>query len=61
MSGLHERLGALTVQRVETFDQGPAEITLDTAVQGPAVIRVNVDRTAPYKIHGLQIQVGGAD
>jgi CubicO group peptidase (beta-lactamase class C family) len=60
MSGLHERLGALTVQRVDTFDQGPAEITLDTAVQGPAVIRVNVDRTAPYKIHGLQIQVGGS-
>jgi CubicO group peptidase (beta-lactamase class C family) len=61
LSGMRERLGALTVQRIETFDQGPAEITVNTAVQGPAVIRVNVDRVPPYRIHGLQIQVGGAD
>jgi CubicO group peptidase (beta-lactamase class C family) len=61
ISGLRERLGALSVQRIETFDQGPAEITLETAVQGPAVIRVEVDRTAPYRIHRLQIQVGGSN
>jgi hypothetical protein len=61
LSGLRERLGALTVQRIETFDHGPAEITLNTAVQGPAVLRVNVDGAAPYRIHSLQIQVGGSD
>jgi CubicO group peptidase (beta-lactamase class C family) len=61
LSGMRERLGALTVQRIETFDQGPAEISLDTAVQGAAVMRVNVDREAPYRIHGLQIQVGGSE
>jgi CubicO group peptidase (beta-lactamase class C family) len=61
ISGLRGRLGALTVQRIETFDQGSAEITLETAVQGPAVIRVEVDRAAPYRIHRLQIQVSGSD
>jgi hypothetical protein len=30
-----------------------------TAVQGSAVLKVNVDRAAPYRIHGLQILVGG--
>jgi hypothetical protein len=59
IGGLHERLGALTVKRIETFEQGPAEITLQSAVQGSSVLKVNVDRAAPYKIHGLQILVGG--
>jgi hypothetical protein len=61
LSGLRERLGALTVQRIETFDQGPAEITLNTAARGPAVLRVNVDGAAPYRIHSLKIQVGGSN
>jgi hypothetical protein len=61
MRAMRERLGELRVTRIETFDQGPAEVTLDTAVQGPAVLRVNVDRAAPFKIHGLQILVGGSN
>ncbi len=61
ISGLHDRLGLLTIERTEVFDDGPAEISLTSAVQGRAVLRVVIDRAAPYKIHGLQIQVGGGD
>jgi hypothetical protein len=59
IGGLHERLGVLTVKKIETFEQGPAEITLESVVQGSAVLKVNVDRAAPYSIHGLQILVEG--
>ena len=59
IGGMHDRLGALTVEGIETFDDGHAEITLTSAMQGRAVVRVTVDRTAPYVIHGLQVQVGG--
>jgi CubicO group peptidase (beta-lactamase class C family) len=61
MSGVRERLGTLTVERIDTFDQGPAELTLDSAVHGAAVMRVIIDREAPYRIHGLQIQIGGSN
>jgi hypothetical protein len=58
-SGTHDRLGALTIEGMDVFPDGPAEISLKSAVQGRAMLRVLIDRTAPYKIHSMQIQLGG--
>ena len=59
ISGLHENLGDITIEKIETFDQGPVEMRLKSAVQGNALLKVNVNRAEPYRIQGLQIMVGG--
>ena len=59
IGGMHDRLGTLTVEGIRVFDDGPAEVTLRSATQGRTVFRVTVDGGAPYRIHGLQVQVGG--
>jgi CubicO group peptidase (beta-lactamase class C family) len=58
-TGAHDNLGLLTIVRLESFDDGSVEVTLNTAAQGLAVMRVNVDSSAPYLIHGIQIRIGG--
>ncbi len=59
IGGIHERLGVLTIDRIESFDTGPVEVTLTSALQGGALLRVNIDAAAPYLIRSLQMEVGG--
>jgi hypothetical protein len=59
ISGLHENLGDITIEKIVTFDQGPVEMRLKSAVQGNALLKVNINRAEPYRIQGLQILLGG--
>ncbi|MEP7000797.1 MAG: hypothetical protein ABI969_09985, partial [bacterium] len=59
IGGIHESLGDITIERIEMFDDGPFEMTLKSAQQGVTVVSVMADRTAPYRIHGLRIRIGG--
>jgi CubicO group peptidase (beta-lactamase class C family) len=59
LRGLHEELGAVTVRGVEVFDDGSVEAAITTAVQGAAVLRVDVDGATPPRIRRLQLMVGG--
>ena len=59
MVGMRERLGALTIIGVETFDDGPAEVRLRSAQEDGVLLRVAIERVAPYRIRGLQVQLGG--
>jgi CubicO group peptidase (beta-lactamase class C family) len=59
IGGIHENLGDLSIDRIEMFDDGPFEMTLKSAIQGVVVVRVMADRTEPYRIHGLQLRIGG--
>ena len=56
---LHEMLGEITLKGVETFPTGPAEAILDSRTEGAALLRVEIDAASPYRIHALQIRVGG--
>ena len=56
---VHENLGDLAVESIEMFDEGPVEMRLKASMQGLVVVRVEVDRAAPFLIHGLQVRIGG--
>jgi hypothetical protein len=59
ISRLHEALGNITLKSIETFADGSVEAQLDSATEGVTVLRLNIDATSPYRIHGLQVRVGG--
>ena len=58
-STLHETLGALSIDRIEAFDDGTVELTLSSQLQGVVMMRVNADAMMPWHIHGIQVRVGG--
>jgi hypothetical protein len=58
-STLHETIGALSIDRIEAFDDGSVELTLTSQLQGLVVMRVNADTQMPWRIHGIQVRVGG--
>ena len=59
IGGMHETLGRLVIEAIETFDDGAVEMRLVSAVQGVVVVRVIADPTGPFRIRGLQFRVGG--
>ncbi len=59
ISGMRERLGVLHILGIETFVDGPVEVRLRSTLQEGVLLRVAMDRVAPYTIHGVQVQVGG--
>lgn len=58
-SNVHETLGAITVVRIEHFDQESVEVTMNSALQGQVQLRVFVDQEMPVRIHAVQLRVGG--
>ena len=56
---MHENLGGISIERLEMFDDGPFEMTLKSAQQGIVLVRVMADRAEPYRIHGMQVRLGG--
>ena len=56
---MHENLGDITIEKIQTFDQGPAEMTLKSSVQGAAMLKVTMTSSEPYRIQGMQIIIGG--
>ena len=59
LGNMHDNLGALRVERIEAFDDGPFELTLMSSVEGVVNVRVMADHAEPYRIHGLQFRIGG--
>ena len=59
ISRMHENLGDITIEKIETFDQGPVEVKLKSSVQGAALLKVTMSRAEPYRIQGMQITIGG--
>ena len=56
---MHENLGDITIEKIQTFDQGPVEMKLRSSVQGAATLKVMMTSGEPYRIQGMQILVGG--
>ena len=56
---MHENLGGISIERLEMFDDGPFDMTLKSAQQGIVLVRVMADRAEPYRIHGMQVRLGG--
>ncbi|MEO8334601.1 MAG: serine hydrolase domain-containing protein [bacterium] len=59
ISRVHENLGDISIEKIESFDDGPVEIRLKSSVQGNGVLKVIVGRAEPYRIQGLQLMIGG--
>jgi CubicO group peptidase (beta-lactamase class C family) len=55
---LHERLGAISVEKMEEFRDGPMEVSIRSAVEGPAVLRVQLAPGTPPRIRAIQVMVG---
>ena len=55
ISRLHESLGDITIEKIETFDQGPVEMKLKSSVQGAGAVE---DHDEP---HGAVPHSGTAD
>jgi CubicO group peptidase (beta-lactamase class C family) len=56
---MHETLGEITIEKIETFGQGPVEMKLRSAAQGAGTLKIMMSRAEPYRIEGLQILIGG--
>lgn len=56
---LHENLGAITIEKIETFDEGPVAMRLKSSVQGVGILTIMMSRSEPYRIQSLQILFGG--
>ena len=59
MLGMHRNLGELKVSGVDQIEPGTVEISIVTANEGPATMKVLLDNSSPPKIKGIQMMVGG--
>ena len=55
---MHENLGTLTLQEIEVFADGPADVRVKSSVQGAAVLKVTLSGTPP-RIASMQVLLGG--
>jgi hypothetical protein len=56
---MHENLGEITIEKIETFVEGPVEMRFRSAVQGIGTLKIVMNAVEPYRILGLQILIGG--
>jgi CubicO group peptidase (beta-lactamase class C family) len=59
IGSLRDRLGTITIERVESFGEGPIEVGIRSSNDGAGVLRVDVTTGGPVKIRGLQVMMGG--
>lgn len=59
LAGLHQNLGALTVSAFNQLDDGSVEISVMSAQDGRATLKVAVEPGPPIKLKSLQVMVGG--
>ncbi|MEO8576906.1 MAG: serine hydrolase [Gemmatimonadales bacterium] len=59
LSGIHSDLGELKILRMTVVDDGSTQVLVKTEREGEAVITLDMDQTAPYRIKRLGLQVGG--
>lgn len=58
LAAMHDRLGTVSIDHVETFADGPAELHLRSSREGARLMRIALVGTGPYKIRSLQLMVG---
>ena len=58
MGRMHENLGEITIEKIETLNQALVEMTLKSSLQGGATLRVMTSGAEPYLIQSLQILIG---
>jgi CubicO group peptidase (beta-lactamase class C family) len=56
---MHENLGVVTLKSIDVFASGPADVAVTSSVQGRALLKVTFSATAPVRIQGLQVLIGG--
>jgi CubicO group peptidase (beta-lactamase class C family) len=59
LAGMHQNLGQLTVMALNQMPDGSVEISVRSAIEGRATLRVNVEPGPPVKLKGFQMMVGG--
>ena len=59
LSGLHTDLGALTVVRKTQVENGPVQVVVKTEREGEAMLVLDMEQVAPFRIRRFGIQVGG--
>jgi CubicO group peptidase (beta-lactamase class C family) len=57
--GMHQNLGELRVSGLDQRDDGSVEITVVSAKEGRATLKVSVDAGPPPRIKAMQVMVGG--
>ena len=59
MSGMRGDLGELRIVGMDAPATGPVDLHLASSNGEPVLFRADVERVAPYRIRGLQVEVGG--
>lgn len=59
LSGLHSDLGALTIVRKTQVENGPVQVVVKTEREGEAMLVLDMEQVAPFRIRRFGIQVGG--
>ena len=59
LAGMHQNLGALTVSTLNQVDDTTVEISVMSAQEGKATLKVTVEPGPPPKLRSLQVMVGG--
>lgn len=61
MAGMRGELGMLRILAMDAQGGGPVDVSLASANGEQVLFRADVERTAPYRIRGLRVEVGGPD
>jgi CubicO group peptidase (beta-lactamase class C family) len=59
LAGLRSDLGALTVLRKTQVENGPIQVVVKTEKEGEAILVLDMEPVAPFRIRRFGIQVGG--
>jgi hypothetical protein len=59
LSELHSDLGALTIVRKTQVENGPVQVVVKTEREGEAMLVLDMEQVAPFRIRRFGIQVGG--
>ena len=59
MLSMHQNLGELKVGGLDQIEPGVVEISVVTAAEGAATMKVLLDNSPSPKIKGIQLMVGG--
>jgi CubicO group peptidase (beta-lactamase class C family) len=58
LAGLVRELGRIEVMSMVAVENGPVEVSIRTTKEGPALIIIDFDPSAPHKIRRFGVQVG---
>lgn len=58
MGRMHERLGTLSIVKMEVFPDGPMEVRVRSSVDGPGTLRVQLASGAAPRIRMMQFLIG---